>query len=455
MTQQTALTTKEKALSLREFLFDKNRLKTFEEALPKWLSAERLLRVVFSTALRNPKILDCSKESILHAVQQCALLGVEPILGRAYLIPYNNNKQIAGKWVKVLECQFQIGYQGLIDLARRSGTISDIYGHNVYEHDDFDITFGANPTLYHRPWYMFPERQEAGECRGAYCVWILKDGTKHSEYMPIQEIHKRRDASLAYQSDLKYGKKDSPWLKWPEDMNLKTVIKHSSKFVPASIEFMEAIEYDSDAEVSRVSLKPFLNGGEPEVTATSADALAAILAEHGLEKDHVERFISQVAERYNSSEAEIADSIIEDPKGFLNEYRKWESVVHPKSGTIKDEIGNLKTKGLTEWEQANRGKIEELDEEDKQFFMDKWLRTIGGDYYAEGQPGYKEIVDILPEDAARRSAFYAAMKSLGDKNKQLYYEALGRAGYSSASEVPEDPAFEEKVLQAVESELIA
>lgn len=391
---------KDKALSLREFLFNENRMKTFEEVLPKWLSAERLLRVVFSTALRNPKILDCSKESILNSVQQCAILGVEPILGRAYLIPYNNNKQIAGKWVKVLECQFQIGYQGLIDLARRSGTISDIYGHNVYMNDDFDIAFGANPTLYHRPWYMFPERKEAGECRGAYCVWILKDGTKHSEYMPIQEIHKRRDASLAYQSDLKYGKTDSPWMKWPEDMNLKTVIKHSSKFVPASIEFMEAIDYDNDSEVSRVSFNRFLSGGtggaEPEVTASSEEAFAAIVEQQGIPRERVDRFVAQVSEKFNSSADEVMDSIIEDPKGFVNEYKKWESAVYPQS--LQDTIGNLKTKGLTEWEQANRDKIAGLPEEDRQFFLNKWLRTIGADYHSEGQPGGPAVVkaDVEP-----------------------------------------------------------
>ncbi|MBW2596745.1 MAG: recombinase RecT, partial [Deltaproteobacteria bacterium] len=295
----TSMTVRDKAVSLREFLFEKKRMETFEEALPKWLSVERLLRVVFSSALKNPRILDCTKESILNAVMGCATLGLEPILGRAYLIPYNNNKQIGGKWQKVLECQFQVGYQGLIDLARRSGTISDIIGYNVYQNDEFDISFGMNPDIKHRPWYMLPayQKEGPGEIIGAYCVWTLKDGTKHPEFMPIYDIHKRRDVSQAYQADVKYKKKDSPWLKWPEDMNLKTVIKHSSKMVPASIEFMQAVEYDNDSEMGKMGINHFLARGmgagpgltddDSQTPPSNTEAFDAIIREKGLDKDRV------------------------------------------------------------------------------------------------------------------------------------------------------------------------
>lgn len=63
---------------------------------------------------------------------QAAQLGVEPNtpLGQAYLIPYRNHGQ--------LECQFQLGYKGLIDLAYRSGEITSISAHEVCENDDFE-----------------------------------------------------------------------------------------------------------------------------------------------------------------------------------------------------------------------------------------------------------------------------------------------------------------------------
>ena len=46
------------------------------------------------------------------------------------------------------------------------------------------------------------------------------------------------------------GKRNSVWHEWPEEMNLKTVIKHSAKLVPASIEFMQAVQLDDEHDFS-------------------------------------------------------------------------------------------------------------------------------------------------------------------------------------------------------------
>lgn len=246
-----------RAIDLRSYLQSDNVKNTLSQALPKWLSADRLLRIVFSSAMRNPKLLECSQESILQSVMMCAQLGLEPILGRAYLIPYNNRKNIGGKWATVSECQMQVGYQGLTDLARRSGNIADVWGAVVYENDDFRLDFGMDRGLVHTPWFMDPDKRkknEPGEPIGAYVVWQLKDGTKHPDFMPIHEIYKRRDRSQSFtwaetgDPSKGGGKRDSVWHMWAEEMILKTVIKHSAKMVPSSIEFMQAIELDNNAE---------------------------------------------------------------------------------------------------------------------------------------------------------------------------------------------------------------
>jgi len=124
-------TTQQKAIDLRNYLNGDRVKAQISAALPKWLSPDRFLRVIFGAALRNPKILECSVESILQSVMMCAQLGLEPILGRAHLVPYWNGKK------RCLECQFQPGYQGLTDLARRSGMIQDVYAQVVYEADHF------------------------------------------------------------------------------------------------------------------------------------------------------------------------------------------------------------------------------------------------------------------------------------------------------------------------------
>ena len=50
------------------------------------------------------------------------------------LIPYKNKG--------ALECQFQIGYKGLIDLAYRNGQMQTIQTHAVFENDYFDYEYG-------------------------------------------------------------------------------------------------------------------------------------------------------------------------------------------------------------------------------------------------------------------------------------------------------------------------
>ena len=252
-----ALANQSSAMTLKDYLNSDQVRTALAAAVPKNLSVDRLLRVFFGAVNGNPKLLKCTTKSILQSAMVCAQLGLEPILGRMYLIPYNNSKKIDGKWVKELECQAQPGYQGLVELARRSGTIADVWGHCVYENDFFDMSYGMERGLVHRPWYMDAVKRRAndpGDIIGAYVVWQLKDGTKHPDFMPIHEINKRRDVSRPFQlaefgdPQRGGGKKDSVWHLWPDEMRLKVVIKHSSKLVPASIEYMDAVAIDNEAE---------------------------------------------------------------------------------------------------------------------------------------------------------------------------------------------------------------
>ena len=240
----------QKAVTLRDYLNLPGIKGPLSDALPQWLSIDRLLRIVFTSAMKQPKILDCTKESLLQAIMMCAQLGIEPILGRGYLIPYRNSVYIDGAWKKVLECQFMPGYQGLVDIARRSGEVKDVFASVVYKNELFNIEYGTDRKLIHKPHLG----TEPGEPIGAYAVWELTGGVKPFEFMPLHEINKRRDRSQAYQYAINNpnnkNAQDCPWLVWPEEMMRKTVIKHSAKLQPASIEKLaQAIELDSMAEI--------------------------------------------------------------------------------------------------------------------------------------------------------------------------------------------------------------
>ena len=202
--------------------------KQFATALPKHVNSERFVRIAITTIRQNPKLAKCSQESLLGALMVSAQLGLEPgTLGQCYLIPFENKK--AG----TVECQFQIGYKGLIELLRRSGQLSDIYSYTVYENDDFNIEYGLSRTLTHKP--NFDER---GEIKGFYAVAILKDGAKAFEYMTKDEVvkHEEKYRKGSYKNDV--------WNKNFEEMSQKTVVKKLLKWLPVSVEFLEMANKD-------------------------------------------------------------------------------------------------------------------------------------------------------------------------------------------------------------------
>ena len=202
--------------------------KQFATALPKHVNSERFVRIAITTIRQNPKLAKCSQESLLGALMVSAQLGLEPgTLGQCYLIPFENKK--AG----TVECQFQIGYKGLIELLRRSGQLSDIYSYTVYENDDFNIEYGLSRTLTHKP--NFDER---GEIKGFYAVAILKDGAKAFEYMTKDEVvkHEEKYRKGSYKNDV--------WNKNFEEMSQKTVVKKLLKWLPVSVEFLEMAAKD-------------------------------------------------------------------------------------------------------------------------------------------------------------------------------------------------------------------
>lgn len=202
--------------------------KQFNNALPQHINTDRFVRIAITTIRLNPKLAKCNPESLIGALMVSAQLGLEPgTLGQCYLIPFENKK--AG----TVECQFQIGYKGLIELLRRSGQLSDIYSYTVYENDDFNIEYGLSRTLVHKP--NFTDR---GEIKGFYAVAILKDGAKAFEYMTKDEItkHEEKYRKGSYKNDV--------WNKNFEEMAQKTVVKKLLKWLPVSVEFLEMASKD-------------------------------------------------------------------------------------------------------------------------------------------------------------------------------------------------------------------
>lgn len=203
----------------------------FAAALPKHLNSERFTRIAITTIRQNPKLAECNAESLLGSLMTIAQLGLEPgVLGQCYLIPFKNNK------LGTIECQFQLGYKGMIELLRRTGQLSDIYAYTVYSNDEFSIEYGLERTLKHIP--AFSNADGRGEIVGFYSVAILKDGTRAFEYMTKREVieHEEKYRKGNFKNDI--------WNKNFEEMSLKTVTKKMLKWLPISVEMIENLRKD-------------------------------------------------------------------------------------------------------------------------------------------------------------------------------------------------------------------
>lgn len=215
-----------KSMSIPDMV--KAMLPEIKKALPSVMTPERFTRIALSALNNTPQLQQCTPMSFIAALLNAAQLGLEPNtpLGQAYLIPYKNKG--------VMECQFQIGYKGLIDLAYRSGHMLTIQAQEVYENDVFEYEYGLEPKLIHRP--AFSDR---GELVYFYGVFRTINGGYGFAVMSKTDMDIfARTYSKAFDSSC------SPWKNNYVEMAKKTVIKQALKYAPIMTEFQRAISTD-------------------------------------------------------------------------------------------------------------------------------------------------------------------------------------------------------------------
>lgn len=223
-----------------------------EAALPSVITGERFARMVLTAMSNTPQLASCTPKSFLGAMMQAAQLGLEPNtpLGEAYLIPFRNHG--------TLECQFQVGYKGMISLAHRSGLY--VQAHEVHENDDFEVEYGLDPKLLHKP--VFKNR---GTVVAYYGVWKDKEGNFGFEVMSREDVE-----AHARKYSQSYGKGFSPWGSNFDEMAKKTVIKKALKYAPLTTEFIKGVA--SDGTIKTMLAKDMVDApDETEYTDIEAE----------------------------------------------------------------------------------------------------------------------------------------------------------------------------------------
>jgi recombinational DNA repair protein RecT len=177
-------------------------------------------------------------------LKEAASYGLElnGTFGQAYLIPYN--EKVNGKYE--MTCHFQMGYKGLIALARRSNTIKTIAAEPVHENDIFEVQLGMGRSLSHKIDIM----KERGEVIGYYCLVELCNGGSQFKVMSKKDVENHRNKfSKAYDAK----DPNNIWNKNFDAMALKTVVIQALKLCPISIEAMDAVIREEREDIKDIT----------------------------------------------------------------------------------------------------------------------------------------------------------------------------------------------------------
>ena len=193
--------------------------------LPSHFPPARMQRLALTAFRNNEDLSRCSWQSIAGCIMSAAQLGLEPhVLGSCYLIPRKG------------ECTLLIGYQGLLELVRRSGQVRAVASRVVYETDEFEISYENDKPYIHRPNLR---RAPTDPILGFYTHAVLSSGEHLFEYMSLAEVRHIQTRS---------GARSGPWITDFAEMGKKTIFRRAAKQLPRSIEFADALAIDDRGE---------------------------------------------------------------------------------------------------------------------------------------------------------------------------------------------------------------
>jgi recombination protein RecT len=193
--------------------------------------SEETFTAQIGNALRvTPALINCVPETVMGAALRCAQLNLAPNDGNnlAFIIPYDG------------KASFQLGYGGIIELARRAAPGIEFEGRPVYVNDLFDIDYGTG-RFRHVPWYS--RRGKAAMARGGdgeprlwYVRVVYPNGRQHVHVLDRDQVEYHRSFS-----------KQKDGLMWKSSYDaaaLKSVVKDMARWLPKSRTLAQGIAAD-------------------------------------------------------------------------------------------------------------------------------------------------------------------------------------------------------------------
>lgn len=178
---------------------------------------------VLSVVQNNAYLKNAKPETVYTSAMIAATLDlpIHPSLGMAYLIPYGD------------QCQFQIGYKGMIQLALRSGQFKTISACPVYEGQ----LIAENPLT----GFEFDFSKKTSDKIIGYAAYFsLINGFEKNDYWTVEKV---REHGKKFSKT--FSSKGGVWEKDFDSMAKKTVLKLLlSTYAPKTVEMQRAIIAD-------------------------------------------------------------------------------------------------------------------------------------------------------------------------------------------------------------------
>lgn len=206
------------------------------------VDVNQLMASVVLAVAKNDYLLQCDPTSLILAVLQGAREGITSYSGPyagGYLVPF------AGKVTLVHNYKF------LIDIAMESGAIKGISWGVVREGDDFEYQDGTQPFLKYKKLL----KGQRGEMINTWAVVTLPSGAQRIDVLEFDYLNRIRQDALSKVKE--NAKQYSPWVQWPDEMAIKTQIRHALKTCGLSFDrharLVSIMENDDRAMVGEVA----------------------------------------------------------------------------------------------------------------------------------------------------------------------------------------------------------
>lgn len=201
------------------------------------MSEQEFMVTAINAVKKTPALLNCDRATLIGAILTSAELGLPPNtpMGFAFIIPYKRK----GKD----EAQYQIGYQGWLEIMQRNPKVESIDSGIVYEKEEWYFNKGLRVPFSHKP---LPPK-DRGVAIGAYAIaWIKGSEKPKAVFLYAEEIMQFKKISQGASSEY------SPWNQDEKDpqkwMWRKTAIKQLSKELPKTRDISRAYVQDNITE---------------------------------------------------------------------------------------------------------------------------------------------------------------------------------------------------------------